>query len=88
MDKRFYRFLQATCCNWRNSFFIDCQHCPNCSGFLLSVNHNAVPTIIPVAVRSCLHYWAMHRRQLRLISMDMSSRIIRRSAWRKCEATI
>ena len=39
-------------------------------------------------LRSCLHYWAMHRRQLRLISMDMSSRIIRRSAWRKCEATI
>ena len=27
MDKSFYRFLQATCCNWRNSFFIDCQHC-------------------------------------------------------------
>ena len=50
MDKRFSRFLQATCCNWRNSFFIDCQHCPGCSGFLLSVNHNAVPTIIPVAV--------------------------------------
>ncbi len=48
MDKRFYRFLQATCCNWRNSFFIDCQHCPNCSGFLLSVNHNAVPTGIEV----------------------------------------
>ena len=50
MDKRFYRFLQATCCNWRNSFFIDCQQCDRCSGFLLSVNHNAVPTIIPVAV--------------------------------------
>lgn len=50
MDKRFYRFLQATCCNWRNSFFIDCQRCDGCSGFLLSVNHNAVPAIIPVAV--------------------------------------
>lgn len=50
MDKRFYRFLQATCCNWRNSFFIDCQRCDGCSGFLLSVNHNAVPSIIPVAV--------------------------------------
>ena len=33
-------------------------------------------------------YWVMRRRQLRLISMDMSFRIIRRSAWRKCEATI
>lgn len=43
MDKRFYRFLQATCCNWRNSFFIDCQRCDGCSGFLLSVNHKAVP---------------------------------------------
>ena len=50
MDKHFYRFLQATCCNWRNSFFIDCQRCDGCSGFLLSVNHNAVPAIIPVAV--------------------------------------
>ena len=50
MDKRFYRFLQATCCNWRNSFFIDCQRCDGCSGFLLSANHNAVPAIIPVAV--------------------------------------
>lgn len=50
MDKRFYRFLQATCCNWRNSFFVDCHRCDGCSGFLLSVNHNAVPSIIPVAV--------------------------------------
>ena len=36
MDKHFYRFLQATCCNWRYSFFFVCQRCDGFSGFLLS----------------------------------------------------
>ena len=48
MDKRFYRFLQATCCNWRNSFFIDCQRCEGNTGILQSENHYDVQAIIQV----------------------------------------
>ncbi len=34
MGKQFYRFIQAASGNWRNSFYVDCQQCSGCSGFM------------------------------------------------------